>query len=311
MSKCHLHVFLFSNLAFQTDQERESHIWQVHANDDNKNITHHSVDEDHPPADSTNINDSTLNADEEVIHVELFCAHCAEKFDNQSDLEKHVIEEHRSGSAQQQQNQTCNEYKEKLTDHNISEVLSNTTPCDTFVGNREAEENAITVFEDYDDSEEELSIPTESLQYPIKQEKILDDTQHFAQYRSNFSEDGDDEVTIEHFNQHQETTNDAAIDKMETSSSSEYDSDTDSNTSVSFVQDDVVKLPFACAKCIDKFATVEELLTHNTLMHCQQQQEQNEKSPTKSKFKCDICNKEFDLKFSLNRHMKKHDKTST
>ncbi|XP_037953354.1 zinc finger protein 26 [Teleopsis dalmanni] len=52
---------------------------------------------------------------------------------------------------------------------------------------------------------------------------------------------------------------------------------------------------FVCALCANTFETVEELYSHN-LDH-----------KNDSTFSCQICGEKFFLKFSLNRHLKKHD----
>uniref|UniRef100_A0A1A9X1J4 Protein krueppel n=1 Tax=Glossina brevipalpis TaxID=37001 RepID=A0A1A9X1J4_9MUSC len=58
---------------------------------------------------------------------------------------------------------------------------------------------------------------------------------------------------------------------------------------------------FACAKCTLTFAAIEQLRSHYEL-HLTKKK--------KSEFNCHLCPKRFDLKFSLNRHMKKHTNAS-
>ncbi|XP_013106085.2 zinc finger and BTB domain-containing protein 41 [Stomoxys calcitrans] len=266
---------------FQSNEDRETHIWQVHA------------DDQHAETDSSNVlsdqHELSKNTGEvEVVHVEMVCAHCNQKFAQESELKVHVQEQHRP----KQQQLTVREYEKRLQDQSEN------------VGSNDRAENSITIFEDYDDDDHDAG-----LQY-VSSSKVAEDNNsiHFTHYRNDHSRnllnDSDDVAIDDHTNQ--KSAEEQTLGKMDTSI--EPPSDTEDTNSVSDMllsQHQILK-PFACANCTDTFATVEELLTHSQ----KHPKEQIGNSPAKSKFHCDTCGKQFDLKFSLNRHMKRHNKSS-
>ncbi|XP_075145693.1 enhancer of variegation 3-9 [Haematobia irritans] len=270
---------------FQSNEDRENHIWQVHGNVDNEEptcTTNESLSEIH----------DNHNASNELVHVTILCAHCDEKFAKQSDLQDHVREVHRS---QQQTKELPND------------CTGNQDACSGSKEhmNENKNSNSLTVFEDYDSP----SAPDNA----VMQKNDLESMTHFQDseihmsYSTNETNNSQNDIDDDNVDQDQsyegrleEQSNSITV----TLSDNEQQLETN-DAHIDFGHDGRVYMPFACAKCPDKFATVEELQTH-----FQQHKEQVAKSPTKSSFKCDLCGKKFDLKFSLNRHMKKHNKAS-
>ncbi|XP_005185946.1 zinc finger and BTB domain-containing protein 41 [Musca domestica] len=269
--------------SFQTNEEKETHIWQVHAQEDDNAQDPETYDP----------NDVEYDDDDEIIHVELLCAHCDEKFDEQSDLIDHVKQQHRY------QQQTMPVIKQEKA---------------------EEEENNVTTFEDYGDENSGNQLNDNS-QYDQSNEDVddnggveheLEEPTHaeLSKYSDAPQDEDCESYNNEDYSQSESMTRNESQDSLENSSSfnesgmeandSAFDQQSNNNNNDEH-------LPFACAKCPNKFATIEQLLAH-----CKQHQnEEQDKSPTATKFSCDICHKEYQLKFRLNLHMRKHAKAAS
>lgn len=218
----------------------------------------------------------------------------------QIDLETHVNEVHRANThlaAMEQENATVPHEEQQAVD--ATEIMQHETEVDE--DNEDEAENedenqhtTIAVFQDYDDGKDQALGNEQALTHhnqtePMEHEEIADENQT--------------EIPAEYHTETSTNTS-SAEEEEEENESDDYDTEEETETQTLTFGENT----FACAKCTETFATVEQLRKHyeQHLAADKSTQEQPQTTPTKSQFKCNLCGKTFDLKFSLNRHVKKH-----
>lgn len=252
------------------------------------------------------MNDGMLCQGSEVdlIHYKFLCAHCEERFIEQIDLETHVKEIHRS-KPQHVQNEL------QLEQPIISNSITN-KKC----GDLSDTAKQIAVFEDYDNEEvgilpqhEDYANDSDLLKGSFQErqeENHFVETPHIKQTTFN-SENAviqmRENITelCNEPRQFQNETDSSSVESGESANETESEGETqrlDTNDSSDLK-------PFACAKCAETFVSIEQLRQHHE-QHLAASIEGQQTTPNKLKFKCNLCGKSFDLKFSLNRHVKKH-----
>lgn len=239
-----------------------------------------------------------VDENDDILNYKFLCAHCDERFMEQIDLETHVNEIHRSNHnlvAMEQENLEVSQEEEHRA---ATELMHHETQTEEDMAEEENNENEhtnITVFQDYDINNDEIQVPAndESSTHLPTQHNQMD------------NEENDDENRTQipaEFNS-ENSSNDSS-DEEEQDETDTADTDTENETETqSLVYNEN---SFACAKCSETFATVEQLRKHYEQHLTTDQSLQAQVTPSKSQFKCNLCGKTFDLKFSLNRHMKKH-----
>ncbi|XP_073820195.1 enhancer of variegation 3-9 [Musca autumnalis] len=276
--------------SFPSNEEKETHIWQVHAQEEDTNETTNPENHDTLQQHYSEASNGEENGDDdEILHVELLCAHCDQTFTEQSDLIEHAKQEHRSKF----QLQPLPAIKQEI--------------------DIEEEEHNITKFEDYDD-DDNVNVPTnDNSQYNQDYDNIAQGEQEEHEPEQE-TEREEDDTNASRFSKYTEEDEDHEVYHSQTETTIDDESQEDLEYSSSFNEsenDHLQSNTFACAKCPQTFFTIEQLRIHCQQHQQEQQQEQQENSPSKSKFICDICHKEFGLKFSLNRHLRKHAKVSS
>lgn len=250
--------------AFASEDDRETHIWQIHATDDSATTTSAI---NYQPCYTHQANDNILNLvqvenicpePEESFLFKYICAHCERRFMQQIDLEVHVEEEHRGNSL-------------KTFEPQIAMVVDSSAGIEKTPETMENLKEP-TIFEKYNDNEMQL---TNSNNLPLN---------------SSLLNQGVSSPTAARFvcDDNYDTTEPASV----TSDLSTY------------VLGDINT--FACAKCSETFAAIEQLREHHE-QHLSAEQNEPKTSPIElKKFQCNFCGKIFDLKFRLNRHLHKH-----
>lgn len=221
----------------------------------------------------------------DLINYKFLCAHCEERFIEQEDLEIHVNEMHRP--------------KTHISQNEITVESPITRNSSTNEDMPEATKQ-IAVFQNYDSDDDKHyaseSDLLKSFQGSVNENQFTEAT-HIIQKTFNKEIQMGEDANV-HCNETTQFQNDTTASSIETEESS--------NDTISLEDNESTDLkPFTCAKCPETFASIEQLRQHYE-QHIAASHHQQHKSPNKLKFKCNLCSKSFDLKFSLNRHVKKH-----
>ncbi|KAM7363133.1 enhancer of variegation 3-9 [Cochliomyia hominivorax] len=292
--------------AFSSEIERENHIWQIHANED---ITANNISISSMPLmahTSQELNEDILreqqtaedviyaqthDVDDNLLNYKFLCAHCDQRFIEQIDLETHVKQEHRY-QTQQTTAEEATEINENAIINSTEEIMHHEEDV-----NNDNEHANITVFKDYDNDG--------SIHVPTNETSLVNQTEHLENKEMETYEQSEED----RHELNEEASDSASSDDDQDEETNDSESEDDTISTVvtpAFVEENINT--FACAKCSETFVTIEQLRQHyeKHLAAAVQEQEHKKLTPTKSQFKCNLCGKCFDLKFSLNRHVKKH-----
>lgn len=280
---------------FATEYDHGNHIWQIHANEES-NATNlmPSTQITTIPAINENLYNEPQEQilcqepQDEILSYKFMCAQCEHRFMEQIDLEAHVNDVHRAQSHLVNRDIKTNDFNEETEKNEPNEITHNET--ESF-----DEHTNIAVFKEYDN---DIHVPTNVDSSVIQQNIGLDFLQLTSPSQIAAQTEKRDYEYSEEYNT-KPVSNTSS--KEEESDSAESTDETNSNLSTYI---DGSFNTFACAKCLETFVTIEQLRQHHE-QHLTAGQQKQETS-TKLKFKCNICGKSFDLKFSLNRHVKKH-----
>ncbi|KAL9890682.1 enhancer of variegation 3-9 [Glossina fuscipes fuscipes] len=220
--------------------------------------------------------ESELHNAEESVNINdcaLNCARCDEKFPQQSELELHLKQQH--------------------SQNNVNLLELGAQAIGVTSGSF-----AVCVNEDVSDT---------TCSFGTYDKKLKEEIYVSAADLSSHPNEGLDATTLSQTNNiFDKSTEEESLDNIEdnlehdsTQSGSTIENGSENNGN-SYVNASTHS--FACAKCTLTFAAIEQLRTHYEL-HLT-------KEKRKSEFNCHLCAKRFDLKFSLNRHLKKHMNTS-
>ncbi|XP_037821383.1 zinc finger protein 33A [Lucilia sericata] len=295
----------YCSKVFTTEDERENHIWQIHANEDDNHVTNspttiqtsyaHSAQET-----SHNIiygeqqegEQMCQEPEENIINYKFLCAHCDQGFVEQIDLETHVNEEHRVTTHM---TATITETES----HNEESILNNTVAMSAPEQDHDVDHTNITVFEDYDNDTDIHDTQNTNTSF-VTQTEPMDHDEGTPQET--------DTETPEEYHTESALNNTTTDEEEQEENNDEHATNSAEETLANVPPAHIENSfnTFACAKCSETFATIEQLRQHYDQHLATEQQQSPKTTPTKSQFKCNLCGKSFDLKFSLNRHVKKH-----
>lgn len=235
-------------------------------------------------------NSAEINAN---ISIEVFCVLCSTKFSNQSELEVHMDEQHLIEGGNnlnkpiEEYNNHVYEVKDEIPSPENHELLKSLTL-----------------------NSEELS---KSYCYKCHQEFLHHDElgQHLQQCQPTAIDESDTSSAFNNTYKGFDNEFSKNCEHSEGNIPTDYIGNSDYGDEPQLADERIIVAneaidemdifshitTFECAKCADTFDNVEKLRVHHDEMHSK-----------KPNFSCDICGKEFELKFSLNRHVKKHNK---
>lgn len=202
-----------------------------------------------------------------LISIGVMCALCDAKFSNPNELQLHVEKQHCTVS------QNPNENRIPLDSFEMPQVIT--------------KRFCINCTKSFND-EATLAQHIQVCQCPIDK-NILNSLSN--QYNNEICTEellnNDDISQIEQYGN--------AEDYAQAASNSDVEGNEDLNGNTSEIDQLRQFQHFKCAQCSDTFDNVDGLMKHHEVMHSR-----------KAVFTCHICGKVYELKFSLNRHLKKH-----